>query len=150
MFWASPAAELRGMILEALAHEGRVAHCATVCREWQVALEKRNFRSLNLSVQDVPAFKALRNQTFGLIRYVWYSIELQEYDCTDCDLDETDATMRANQTLVEDGLREMLYALSERPSVGALALDISVHSLSDSQHDFKYIRFEPRRQVSLT
>jgi hypothetical protein len=143
MYWASLAAELRGMILEALVHEGNVAHCATVCREWQAALEKHNFHSLNLKVQDIPAFKTLGKRKLGLVRYVWYSIELQEYDCTACDLYETEATRETNQTLVKDGLRKILYTLSGCPSSGDLTLDISVHSPSDSQHQFKYIRFEP-------
>jgi len=70
MYWASLAAELRGMILEALIHEGNVAHCATVCREWQAALEKHNFHSLSLRVQDIPAFKILGKRQLSLVRYV--------------------------------------------------------------------------------
>ncbi len=149
MYWVSLAAELRGMILEALIFEGNVAHCASVCREWQAALEKHNLHSLNLRVQDIPAFKILGKRKLGLVRYVWYSIELQGYDCTACDLDETEAVMETNQTLVQDGLRKILYALRGRQSSGDLTLDISVHSSSDSQHQFKYIQFEPANRLAL-
>lgn len=143
MDWYSLATELRGMILEALAHKENVALYATVSREWQVAIEKQNFRSLNLRVQDIPAFKTLAKEKLGFVRYIWYSIELQEYTCPACNLDETGLTMEANQTIVKDGLQKILCALRRCPSKGDLKLDISVHSLSDSQHQFKYIRFDP-------
>ena len=143
MYWASLAAELRGMILGALVHQENVAHCAIVCREWRAALEKQTFHSLNLRVQDIPAFRILGKRKIGYIRYIWYSIELQEYDCTACNLHETEAAMKTNRALVEDGLQNILYALSGRPSSIDLTLDISVHSPSDSRHQFKYIRFEP-------
>lgn len=148
MHWTSLAAELRGMILEALAHEGDVAHCASVCREWQAAIEQLNFHSLKLTARDIPIFKIMATRNLGLIRYIWYSIELRNYDCTECDLDETEDVMDANRATVEDGMRTMFCALSERLPDGNMTLDISIHSPSGSQHHFKYIRFEPANTLS--
>jgi hypothetical protein len=59
MFWTSIAAELRIMIPEALIRKENIAHCASACREWQAAIEKHNFHSLNLTAQDVPLFEIM-------------------------------------------------------------------------------------------
>jgi hypothetical protein len=148
MYWTSLAAELRGMILEALKHEGNVAHCASVCREWQAAIEQHNFHSLKLTTRDIPSFNKMATRNFGLIRYIWYSIELRNYDCTECDLGETEDVMDTNRATVKEGMGAILCALSEHPPDGNMTLDISIHSPSDSQHHFKYIRFEPTNPLS--
>jgi hypothetical protein len=131
MYWTSLAAELRGMILEALIHEGNIAHCTSVCREWQIAIEQHNFHSLKLTAQDIPIFKIMATRNLSLIRYIWYFIELRDYNGTECDLDETEDVLDANRATVEDGMRTMFYALSERPPDGNMTLDISIHSPSD-------------------
>ncbi|KAF2737993.1 hypothetical protein EJ04DRAFT_589756 [Polyplosphaeria fusca] len=148
MDWTSLAAELRNMILEALIHEGNVAYYPSVCREWQSTIERFNFHSFNPTPQDIPVFENMTTRNFGLIKYIWYSIELRNYDCTECDRLETDDQRETNQATVEDGLRTIFCALSEHPPGGNMTLDISIHSPSDSQHHFKYIRFEPANTLS--
>ncbi|KAH7127246.1 hypothetical protein B0J11DRAFT_432859 [Dendryphion nanum] len=143
MDWNSLAAELRDMILQTLIYEGNIARYASVCREWQATIEKSNFHSLKLTVRDIPVFGKLTIEHRGLVKYIWYSIELLNYDCTECDLHETESVMEVNQTTVKDGIRAMFCTLSKRPFDGDMTLDISIHSPSDSQHHFKYIEFEP-------
>lgn len=143
MDWNLLAAELRDMIVQSLICEGNIARCASVCREWQATIERSNFHSLKLTAWDIPVFEKLSKQHLGLVKYIWYSIELLNYDCTECDLDETESVMEANQATVKDGIRAMFLTLSKRPFNGDMTLDISIHSPSDSQHHFKYIQFEP-------
>jgi hypothetical protein len=143
MFWTSIAAELRIMILEALIRIENIAHCASAGREWQVAIEKHNFHSLNLTAQDVPLFEIMAARNLSLVKYIRYSITLQNYDCTQCDVDETKAFSKTNGAIVADGIQTMYRALSKRPCDGDMTLDISIHSLSDTKHHFKYIRFDP-------
>ncbi|KAJ4345654.1 uncharacterized protein N0V89_011788 [Didymosphaeria variabile] len=142
MYWSSLAAELRAMILDALIQEGNVAHCACVSQEWKTAIGKHNFRSIRLTASDVPVLETLTAQNFGLIQYIWYCVELEEYDCSACDKDETEETTEANWVTLKDSIRSLFCALSARPMKGKLTLDISVHSPSDNQHFFKYICFE--------
>lgn len=143
MNWDSLAAELRDSILQALIHKGNIARYASVSREWQATIEKSNFHSLKLTPCDILIFGKLTTQHLGLVKYIWYSIELLNYDCAECDLDETEDVMEVNQTTVKDGIRGMFCTLSKRPFNGDMTLDISIHSPSDSQHHFKYIEFEP-------
>jgi hypothetical protein len=119
MFWTSIAAELRIMILEALIQEGNIAHCASVCREWQAAIEKHTFHSLNLTAQDVPIFEIMAARNLSLVKYIWYSITLQDYDCTQCDMEETEASSKANGAIVADGIQRCSVLLAS-----ALATEI--------------------------
>src|SRR4051794_34580557 len=77
--------DIEVMILEHLASGNNIAQYATVCREWQTAIEKLNFHSLSLTAQDVPTLNNIMvKRNLSLIKYIWYSIELQSYDCSDC------------------------------------------------------------------
>ncbi|OAL49040.1 hypothetical protein IQ07DRAFT_654550 [Pyrenochaeta sp. DS3sAY3a] len=143
MDWDSLAAELRDAILQALIHEGNIARYASVCREWQATIEKSIFHSLKLTPCDIPFLGTLTTQHLGLVKYIWYSIELLNYDCTECDRSETESVRDINRTTIEDGIRVMFCTLSRRPFKGDMTFDISIYSPSDSQHHFKYIEFEP-------
>ncbi|KAF2877748.1 hypothetical protein BDV95DRAFT_600450 [Massariosphaeria phaeospora] len=148
MYWTSLAAELRAMILEELIQEGNVAHCASVCREWQAAIEQHNFNSLKLTAQDIPMFKIMATRNLSLIRYIWCCIEVRDYDCAECDLDETPNARETNHATFKDGIRTILCALSKLPLNLNMTFDISIYSPSDSQHYFQYIRFEPANALS--
>lgn len=128
--------------------ERNVAHCASVYREWQIAIEQLNFHSLKLTSRDITIFKIMAKRNLHLIKYIWYSIELQTYDSMECDLDESEDVMDTNRATVEVGIRIMFCALSEHPPHGDMTLDISIHCPSDTQHDFKYIRLEPVNTLS--
>jgi hypothetical protein len=93
-------------------------------------------------------FKQLATRNLGLIRYIWYTIELQDYDWTESNLLPTIELLETNHFIMEDGIRTMFCALSECPPAGNMTLDISIHSPSDSQHHFKYIRFEPASMLN--
>lgn len=142
--------EIQLMILKHLTSGDNIFQYSTVCREWQRAIEQRNFHSFSLTAQDVPTLDTIMaDRNLSLIkyyRYMWYSIELQSYDCSDCNRfdDDTMATAAA----VKDGIRTMFQTLSKRSHSGDMTLDISIYSPSDAEHYFKYIRFEPANAPS--
>ncbi|PVI03194.1 hypothetical protein DM02DRAFT_521358 [Periconia macrospinosa] len=138
--------EITAIILKYLADENNIAQYATVCREWQAVIEQLNFHSLSLAAQDVPKLNnIMATRNLNLVKYIWYSIELKSYDCSDCfrDDDELESTAVA----IKDGIRTMFQTLSKRSHNRGLTLDISIHSPSDAEHYFNYIRFEPANAV---
>lgn len=86
MFWTSLAVEIREMILAALIQEGgSVAPFASVCREWQAVIEKQNFSRLKLTVPRLGDFSDIATRKRSQIKYIWLCIEVQEYDCSNCE-----------------------------------------------------------------
>ena len=137
------------MILERLASGNNIAQYATVCWEWQTAIEQQNFHSLSLTAQDVPTLNnIMAKRNLSLIKYIWYSIELQSYDCSDCNHYEPEDEYRATAVAIKDGIRTMFQTLSKHSHSGDMTLDLSIHSPSDAEHYFKYIRFEPANALS--
>lgn len=113
MSWTSLPAEIRHLIFEELIRKGNVAYCASVCREWQAAIEKHNFSSLHITVDDIPTFKQTAPRTSSLIQYVWYSIELLDYYIDEYDSDDSGYDAEINQEIVEDCFRALFCALSK-------------------------------------
>ena len=141
--------EIRVMILKHLASGNNISQYATVCLEWQTAIEQLNFRSLSLTAQDVPTLNnIMAKRNLSLIKYIWYSIELQSYDCSDCNHHEYEEEHEAAAVAIKDGIRTMLQALSKRSHSRDMTLDLSIYSPSDAEHYFKYIRFEPSNALS--
>jgi hypothetical protein len=137
------------MILERLASGNNIAQYATVCWEWRTAFEKLNFHSLSLTAKDVPTLNnIMAKRNLSLIKYIWYSIELQSYDCLDCNHYEPGDEYRAIAVAIQDGIRTMFHTLSKRSHSGDMTLDLSIYSPSDAEHYFKYIRFEPAHALS--
>lgn len=143
--WDRFPTEIRLVVLETVLHNGcNLASIATVSQEWQTVIEKHNFSRIRLTPSRLPEFRAIyRNRR--LVRYIWFCLELEEYDCTGCtprdpelwDLSEMD------NSLIAKGLEDLFSILSVWQPSGELTLDISVYSPSDSQHGFKYLTFEP-------
>lgn len=144
MSWGSLAQEIRLMILEALIEDERcVASYATVCREWQATIEQKNFSRLKLTPSRLPEFGGMVHRQRGLVKYIWLCIELQEYDCSQCEVEETDPWHESNTAIISRAIQESFSVLSTWEPTGNLLLDISVHSPSDSKHHFKEFYFGP-------
>lgn len=92
------------MLLQALINEGNMARYAAVCQEWRASIENLNFHSLKLTARDIPSFGKLTTQHRNLVKYIWFSIEFLSYDCTECDLDETESVMEANRITIMIGM----------------------------------------------
>ncbi|PVI05846.1 hypothetical protein DM02DRAFT_682780 [Periconia macrospinosa] len=163
MRWKSLPSEIRAMILEILINSHtKSAQYASVCKEWQDAIERHNFHSLNLKPQDVLTItNIMAKRDLCLMKYIWYSIELPPCNyafsrdigriqrdpnefvrgCEELFV-EYKAESQAAQAIVEDGICAMLRFLNGRPHDGDMTLDINIYSPSDSER-FKHIRYEP-------
>lgn len=142
MIWASLASELRELILESLVQdEGSLAPYATVCREWQRVVEKKNFGRLKLTVPRLADFTDMVCRRRKFVKYIWLCVELNNYNCSVCDHRETDARHENNTYIIKWAVRELFFLLSSWEPAGKLVLDVSVHSPSDARHHFKYLRF---------
>lgn len=85
-----------------------------------------------------------RNQS--LVRSLWFSIELEEYDCTKCVDTRTSSieTSCTDNELILEASRLLFSALSTwGPNKGNLTLDIILYSDSDTEHAYRYLTFEP-------
>ncbi|KAH8898282.1 hypothetical protein GQ53DRAFT_711483 [Thozetella sp. PMI_491] len=148
--WQRFPAEIRIAILEVLLQtEGSLASFATVSREWQTIIEQHSFSRIKLTLGSRLAnFGSMMHRNRALVRYVWFCVELQAYDCSECeslDKDKWGLSLDDNVRIV-NGLEALFSTLSTwepRPCREMLQLDISVHSPSDSEHWYKYLTFEP-------
>lgn len=140
--WGSLPPEIRLMILKALIQEGcYLAHYATVCREWQSVVEQKSFGRLKLTPSRLAGFGDMVHRQRVLVKYIWLCIELREYDCSQCEIGETDPWHGSNTDIIKKAIRELFSVLSKWEPSRSLVLDISVHSPSDSKHQFKYVKF---------
>ncbi|KAF9869595.1 hypothetical protein CkaCkLH20_12892 [Colletotrichum karsti] len=92
-----------------------------------------------------PDSAAILSRKKRLIKYIWFRVELREYDCNSCDPEEEEywGLSRADDKLIMDGFENLLWALIAWEDGDELTLDISVYSPSDTQHWFKYLSFHP-------
>lgn len=144
--WSHLPAEIRLMILDALLQDGcSVAPFAAVSREWQAVIEPHNFARIYLTPSRLADVDTMLRRNRALVKYIWYYIELEKYDCTTCaplvrddwGLNETD------NTVIMTALEGLFSTLSAWPHNGNLLLDISLYSPSDSKHWFKYLTCGP-------
>ena len=85
-YWISLPAEIRLMILDAITQQKHPgwASSASVCKEWQLAIEKRNFHRLTLQVSCLGDFERLIVRQRNLVHHVRLDIELPTYTCQTC------------------------------------------------------------------
>jgi hypothetical protein len=59
---------------------------ATVARDWQSIIEPLNFAKISLTVPRIagPNAQALLFRRRSQIRYIWFRVELKQYDCSQC------------------------------------------------------------------
>lgn len=105
-YWTNLPAEIRLMILEIVAQDYRFrtdgyarAGYASVCREWQSAFERRNFRRIKVDKERIVDFKKVMGNKAtryrrGYLEHLMLRIKFDDYDCTVCQLKEDDETIR--------------------------------------------------------
>lgn len=149
MSWASLPTEIRLMILEAATEQKPPgwASLASVSKEWQLFIEKRNFCRLKLGLSCLVKFDyftSFRNRwRRRLIQHICFDVELPEYSCRACKRREAEyvyseiiskAIFRLFQVLSSWGPKSEL----ERRD---LTLELNAHSPSDWKHWFKNYYF---------
>lgn len=138
--WTSLPTEMRLLILETIARQKNPgwASLASVCREWQHVLEKRNFHKLKLHVPCLDDFeRVVSPQKRELIHHLYFDIELPRYKSRCCSRRRT-APGKIG-CIVKNGLRKLHLLLSTWGPANNLALEINVYSPSDCEHWFKNI-----------
>lgn len=144
--WGLLPGEIRNEIVGLLPTVGaKCSLAATVCQEWLSILEPLNFSEISLTVPRLidPGSLSILSRKRRQIRYIWFRVELKQYDCSECgdrDPDRWGLDNIDNQLIV-DAFEKLFATLSTwepRPR-GNLMLDISVYSPSDNQHWFKYL-----------
>ncbi|KAH6627960.1 hypothetical protein F5144DRAFT_535991 [Chaetomium tenue] len=152
--WGGLPREIRLLILKALMQDGcKLSHLATVSREWQIDLERHNFARIKLTTSRIGDFSSMVHRNRVLVRYIWFCLELDDYDCTTCapcrqaltddEIDKALAISDTDHCPITASFQKLLSILSTWEPRGDLILDISIYSLSDSDHWFKYLTFMP-------
>ncbi|KAK2611917.1 hypothetical protein QQS21_002023 [Conoideocrella luteorostrata] len=146
--WYRLPPEIRNEILGLLpVLGGRYSLLATVCRDWQSTLEPLNFAKISLTVPRLadPDSQAILSRRSSQIRYIWFRVELKQYDCGQCANTNPDnwGLDNIDNQFIADAFESLFTTLSAWEPRGDLMLDISVYSPSDNQHWFKYLSFCP-------
>lgn len=146
--WDGLSAEIRLLILEALVQDGcTLSPLATVSREWQTKLERYNFARIRLTPSRLVNFDSIIYRNRALVRYIWFCLELDNYDCTKCapvsDDVEAFAVSNTDHCPITTAFQNLFSTLRTWEPVDDLILDISIYSPSDSKHWFQYLTFMP-------
>lgn len=128
---------------------------ATVSKEWKTEIEKRNFAQIKVTRSRLREFDSMTHRNRALVRYIWFCVELEEYDCIDCGrsfalASELDWQQHRHPFMSDPdnwpptkAFHDLFSVLSTWEPNGDLILDISIYSHSDSKHFFKYLTFAP-------
>lgn len=127
------------MILEAITHQKHRgwASLASVCKEWQLFIEKRNLYRLRLQVSCLDEFQHMIIRQRELVHHIQLDIELRKYTCRCCQWTESASWTSSNNSIVRDGIWKLFSILSTWKPANALVLELNAYSPSDSQHWFK-------------
>lgn len=142
--WIDYPQVIRLLILETLLQDGcSVAKFATVSREWQAVIERRNFARLKLTPSRLTDFSSLTHRNRHLVKYIWLCVELEHYSSLLAYTGDNEFLSQRDATCVSTAIRNLFLALSTWEPSGELLLDMSIHSPSDSKYLLKYLTFEP-------
>ncbi|OTA05945.1 hypothetical protein A9Z42_0066710 [Trichoderma parareesei] len=145
--WDRLPPEIRHQILQSLLGQGgsHLAPYAAVSREWQAVIEPHTFARIRLTPSRIEEFESMLHRNKAHVRYIWLCLELMEYDCYMCaPMDPLLRGFRNTDSFkVMTALVDVFTVLSNWDARGCLQLDISIYSVSDSEHWFKYLTFEP-------
>ncbi|KAI1119204.1 hypothetical protein F5Y14DRAFT_125445 [Nemania sp. NC0429] len=152
--WDGLPREIRLLILEALMQDGcTLSRLATVSREWQTDLERYNFARIKLTPSRLVDFSSMISRNRALVRYIWFCLELEDYDCSRCvsdyrsftydELEELFAVSDTKSGPITTAFQTLFSVLSTWDPSSNITLDISIFSPSDSKHWFKYLTFMP-------
>jgi hypothetical protein len=138
-YWMSLPAEIRLMILEAITQQKYPgwASLASVCKEWQLFIEKRNFHQLRVQVPCLGAFERIIVPRRELVRHIWLDIELPRFTCWNCKRDESFSWTSRNSSIVSNGIWKLFCVLSAWKPGNGLTLGLNAHCPIDSEHWFK-------------
>lgn len=124
---------------------GRCSQLVTVSRTWQSMIEPLNFAEISLTVPRLvdPNSQAILFRKRNQIRYLWFRVELKQYDCRQCVNTDRDrwGLHNIDNQFIADAFESLFTTLSAWEPRGDLVLDISVYSPSDNKHWFKYLSF---------
>lgn len=150
--WHRLPREIRLLILQDLMQEGyALSRLAIVSREWQTEIERHNFARIRLTPSRLVNFDAMVQRNRALISYIWFCLELDDYDCITCTGRSLTQEEWAGACEISDtdkcpittGFRDLFSILSTWGPHDYLTLDISIYSPSDSKHCFPYLTFVP-------
>ncbi|KFZ19476.1 hypothetical protein V502_03631 [Pseudogymnoascus sp. VKM F-4520 (FW-2644)] len=143
--WVSLPAEIRIMILEEITHQKNPgwASCASVCKEWQFFIEKRNFHRLKLQQTCLSKFKRTIIRQRYLVHHIQIDIKLPKYTCKTCARGESLVWASRQRTIIKDAIWTLFSILSTWEPASDLTLELKAHSPSDSEHWFRNHDFAP-------
>lgn len=149
MRWDGLPREIRLLILQCLIQDGcTLGHLATVSREWQTDIERHNFARIKLTPPRLINFRSMIQRNRALVNYIWFCLELDDYDCTTCApaiemWEEAYMISDTDKCPITTAFQNLFSILSTWDPHGDLTLDISIYSPSDSKHWFQYLTFMP-------
>ncbi|KAK1994005.1 hypothetical protein LX36DRAFT_693386 [Colletotrichum falcatum] len=152
--WDGLPREIRLLILKCLMRDGcKLGPLATVSREWQMEIERHNFSRIRLTPLRLVNFNAMIQRNRALVKYIWFCLELDDYDCTTCapnwrnlteeEYGEALEVSDTDKCPITTGFQDLFSILSTWDLYNDLTLDISIYSPSDSKHWFQYLTFMP-------
>jgi hypothetical protein len=148
--WASLPAEIRRMILEAIAQQKHPgwASLASVSREWQAVIARENLGRLKLEASCLEDMERLIVRQQHLIRHIQLEVELPRYSCDQCTKDTSMCERQEENDVLGRGISTLFRILSTWESAGqrqasnhGLTLDLNAYSPSDAEHWFKRFHF---------
>lgn len=142
--WAGLPEDIRLMILQTLLHTpGRkFSRLAVVSREWQAIFERHNFARLRLTPSCLAEFASKTQRNRHLVRYIWFCLELEEYDCASA-LESVHMLTHNDENTFASGFQTLFSTLSTWGPDSGILLDISVYSPSDLKHWAQYLPLSP-------
>lgn len=147
MLWSQLPSEVKHMTLDALIDDKscKLSNAAVVSREWQAALEPHIFAYIRVTSQRIAQLNAMTQRNRHHVRYIWFCIELERYDCRECGSFDSRALRTSNNEnkLILESFQALFTALATWEPNGSLTLDISLYSNSDNEHAIKYLTFMP-------
>lgn len=138
--WSCLPQEIRYEIIETIIHQKSPgwSSYASVCKEWQLIVEKHNFRRLKLQPSCLGDFEDIIKQRQHLVRHIWLDVELRDHICRRNEFADWPMVQREldyNTFLVSKGISILFSILSTwKPRAKGLALELNLHSLSDARH----------------
>ena len=130
---------------------------ASVCKEWQVFIEQRNFRRLKLHAPCLIEFERLMQcpRRRRLVRYICLDVQLPEYSCGLCGSGNYQFMRAQNSSIVSNAILKLFRILStweprpEPETRGKLTLELNAHSPSDWKHCHKNWHFAPDHETGV-
>lgn len=143
MFWDSLPVEIQMHILEALVLHEDSARYASICRAWQIIIERRIFARLKVTRSRLAGFSDIGYRHRHLVKYIWFSIEPSEYYCPHCGGLGIYGWHQVPTKTTRKAIQDLVIQLSTWEPSGSLLLDISVKAPSALRHSSSTIQYGP-------